>query len=100
MAYTRTPKEHIPQICNHELNRLLRMAAPAANLQQKLPSWLKRQPRAAAVAAALFEGPRTRAGGFGEMFSLIVGSFVQPKAHFETARSVEARNNYIRNLLG
>jgi hypothetical protein len=27
--------------CNHELNRLLPMAAPAANLQQNLPSWLK-----------------------------------------------------------
>jgi hypothetical protein len=57
MAYTRTPKEHIPQICNHQLNHLLPMAAPAADLQQKLPYWLKRKLRAAAVAAALFEGP-------------------------------------------
>jgi hypothetical protein len=57
MAYTRTPKEHIPQICNHQLNRSLPMAAPAANLQQKILYWLKRQPHAAAVAAALFEGP-------------------------------------------
>jgi hypothetical protein len=57
MAYTRTPKEHIPQICNYQLSDLLPMAAPAANLQQKIPYWLKRQPRAAAVAAGLFEGP-------------------------------------------
>ena len=46
------------QICNHELNRLLPMAAPAANLQQKLPYWLKRQPRAAVGPPSLLAANR------------------------------------------
>src|SRR5208283_3388309 len=42
----------VSRACNHELHRLLPMAAPAANLQQELPSWLNPRSGAAAVSAA------------------------------------------------
>jgi hypothetical protein len=38
----------VSRICNHELYRLLPMAAPAANLQQNFSYWLKHEPGAAA----------------------------------------------------
>jgi hypothetical protein len=71
------------------------MAAPAANLQQKLPCRLKHEPGEAAGVGrveALIRPPglpdrpfsngrpRNRPGGFGEMSLLIVNSFFQSAA--------------------
>jgi hypothetical protein len=96
----------VSRACNHELNRLFQLAAPAVNLQQDFSHWLKYEPdewaglghvgMAGPAPAACHESqlreprrrppglpdrplsngrPRTRTGGFGEMFSLIVGYF-------------------------
>ena len=47
----------VPQACNHELNRFLPMAAPAATLQQELPYWLKPPSLAAALGRIGAAGP-------------------------------------------